>query len=127
MNLPHKPIPYISKYANIAPFTPWTIVYFNPRVQQAVQAMPAGVLADYLRLCDAMTLFGADLRMPHSRALGDRLFELRAQSKEGIGRFFYGVQRGKTIVILHCFVEKNTGNTRQRNAIGQKTFEGSLK
>lgn len=96
----------ISKYANIKAKQNWTITYFNRRVQNTVMTMPAGVLADYLRLCDAMALFGADLRMPHSRALGAGLFELRPKGREGIGRVFYCAQQEKTIVVLHSFVKK---------------------
>ncbi len=109
----NKATPSISKYANIQSVSNWTIVYFNQRVQNDVMAMPAGVLADYLRLCDAMTLFGADLRMPHSKALGDGLFELRPKGREGIGRVFYCAQQVRTIVVLHSFVKK-TQDTHDR-------------
>jgi phage-related protein len=114
----NKTTPSISKYANIQSVSNWTIVYFNQRVQNDVMAMPAGVLADYLRLCDAMTLFGADLRMPHSRALGDGLFELRPKGREGIGRVFYCAQQGKSIVVLHSFLKKtqDTPDNEMRKA-----------
>jgi phage-related protein len=53
-----------------------------------------------------MVLYGADLRMPHSKALGAGLFELRPKGPEGIGRVFYCSQTGREIVILHSFVKK---------------------
>ncbi len=84
----------------------WRITYYNERVQRDVWAMPAGIVADYLRLTEAMKLYGADLRMPHSRAMGGGLFELRPKGSEGIGRVFYCTQVGKTIVVLHSFVKK---------------------
>jgi phage-related protein len=96
----------ISKYANILPVQHWQIVYFNDRVQKDVLSMPLGILADYLRLTEAMVLYGADLRMPHSRALGAGLFELRPKGPEGIGRVFYCTQVGRVIVILHSFIKK---------------------
>ena len=96
----------ISKYANISSVPHWQIVYFNDRVQKDVLSMPSGVLADYLRLTEAMALYGADLRMPHSRALGAGLFELRPKGPEGIGRVFYCTQVGRVIVILHSFIKK---------------------
>jgi phage-related protein len=96
----------ISKYANISSVPHWQIVYFNDRVQKDVLSMPSGVLADYLRLTEAMALYGADLRMPHSRALGAGLFELRPKGLEGIGRVFYCTQVGRVIVILHSFIKK---------------------
>jgi phage-related protein len=97
---------HISKSANISITSNWQITYYNARVQRDVWAMPAGIVADYLRLTEAMTLYGADLRMPHSRAMGGGLFELRPKGPEGIGRVFYCTQVGKTIVVLHSFVKK---------------------
>ena len=84
----------------------WTISYFNEKVRQQVRSLPAGILADYVRLTDAMAIHGADLRMPHSRAMGGSLFELRPKGPEGIGRVFYCTQVGKVIVVLHSFVKK---------------------
>ena len=97
---------HISKSANISITSNWQITYYNARVQRDVWAMPAGIVADYLRLTEAMELYGADLRMPHSRAMGGGLFELRPKGPEGIGRVFYCTQVGKTIVVLHSFVKK---------------------
>jgi phage-related protein len=96
----------ISKYANISSVQSWQIIYFNDRVQKDVLSLPSGILADYLRLTEAMALYGADLRMPHSRALGAGLFELRPKGPEGIGRVFYCTQVGRVIVILHSFIKK---------------------
>jgi hypothetical protein len=59
----------------------WSITYYSERVRKEVLAMPAGIVADYVRLTDAMALHGADLRMPHSRAMGAGLFELRLARK----------------------------------------------
>jgi phage-related protein len=53
-----------------------------------------------------MLTFGPDLGMPHSRAMGKGLFELRLKSKEGIGRVFYGTVPGHRIMMLHAFVKK---------------------
>jgi len=96
----------ISKYANIKTDSTWQITYFNDRVRRIVWQLPAGILADYLRLTDAMALYGADLRMPHSKSMGSGLFELRPKGPEGIARVFYCMQLGKTIVVLHSFVKK---------------------
>ena len=53
-----------------------------------------------------MEAHGADLRLPHSRAMGDGLFELRCKNVEGIGRTFYCTMIGRKIVILHSFIKK---------------------
>jgi len=57
--------------------TMWSIEYFNAKVQQNIEGWPVGIYADFLRLIQMMEKHGADLRMPHLRALGQGLFELR--------------------------------------------------
>ena len=84
----------------------WSITYFNDKVRREVMSMPAGIVADYVRLTDTMAIHGADLRMPHSKAMGNGLFELRPKGPEGIGRVFYCTQVGRSIVVLHSFVKK---------------------
>ena len=50
--------------------------------------------------------FCPDLRIPHSRAMGGGLFELRPRGREGIGRALYCFVIGRRIVVLHAFVKK---------------------
>jgi len=68
--------------------------------------MPGGFLARYLRYTDRMEVFGPDLGMPHTRAMGDGLFELRLKAAEGIARVFYCTIVGKKIMVLHQFTKK---------------------
>src|ERR1700730_8941877 len=64
----------------------WEIHYFREDVQDVIMAFPAGIQARYIHLTERMVHFGPDLGMPHTRALGKGLFELRLKAKEGIGR-----------------------------------------
>ena len=66
----------------------WEIRYHDEKLQEAVLALPAGLLARYLHLTDRMLQYGPDLGMPHTRAMGAGLFEMRLKSQEGIGRVF---------------------------------------
>ncbi|KAG8154396.1 type II toxin-antitoxin system RelE/ParE family toxin [Burkholderia catarinensis] len=84
----------------------WTVTYYSERVKRDVFDLPPGILASYLRLLELMESYGADLRMPHSRAMGGGLFELRPKGREGIGRVFYCMEVGEHIVVLHSFVKK---------------------
>ena len=68
--------------------------------------MSAGYLGRYLRYSDRMEVFGPDLGMPHTRAIGEGLFELRLKATEGIARIFYCTMVGKKIVMLHQFIKK---------------------
>ncbi len=88
----------------------WTITYYSESVQNEILALPAGLLARYLRYADRMEVYGPDLGMPHTRAMGKGLFELRLKGAEGISRVFYCTIVGKKIVMLNQFT-KNTQKT----------------
>ena len=85
----------------------WEIVYYDDGVQEAILALPPGLHARYVHLTERMLTFGPDLGMPHTRAMGKGLFELRLKSKEGIGRVFFCTRPGRRIVMLHAFLKKS--------------------
>lgn len=82
------------------------IEYYSPRVLAAIESWPAGIQADYARLIELLMEHGPDLGMPHSRSLGQRLFELRPHGTEGIGRALYCFAAGRKITVVHAFVKK---------------------
>jgi phage-related protein len=82
------------------------VEYFHPRVLSEIEGWPVDVLADYARLVELLIEYGPSLRLPHSRALGDGLFELRPRGRSGIGRAFYCFVIGRRVVVLHVFVKK---------------------
>jgi len=67
--------------------------------------------------------FGPNLRMPHSRAIGGGLFELRPRGREGIGRAFYYFVVGQRVVILHAFVKKTQETPEQELRIARKRMK----
>ena len=91
------------------------IEYFNPRILAAIESWPVEILADYAKLVELLPEYGPSLRMPHSRSLGEGLFELRARGREGIGRAFYGFLVGKRVSIVHAFI-KRTEETPERDS-----------
>ena len=84
----------------------YRVEYFNASAQASLNAWPVKLRARYLALLSRMVEFGPDLGMPHTKAMGDGLFEVRAKSGEGIGRAFYCTLVGKRIVVLHGFIKK---------------------
>jgi phage-related protein len=85
----------------------WEIVYYGEDVQGVLLDFPAGIQARYIHLTQRMLAFGPDLGMPHTRALGKGLFELRMKSKEGIGRVFFCTLASQRIMMLHAFMKKS--------------------
>jgi phage-related protein len=73
----------------------WKVCSFNPRVEEEILDLPAG------------------LRMPHSRAMGRGLFELRLRAAEGIARILYRTSSDGRIVMLHQFIKKSAKTPRR--------------
>jgi phage-related protein len=102
----------VSKNANIVVMK-YRLEYFHSRVKADIESWPGGILADYARLVELLMEFGPNLRMPHSRAMGGGLFELRPRGRQGMGRAFYCFVVGQRVVVLHAFVKK-TQETPER-------------
>jgi phage-related protein len=84
----------------------YRIDYFHRRVLAEIESWPVDILADYARLIELLALHGPNLRLPHSKTLGDGLFEVRPHGHSGIGRALYCFLQGKRIVVVHAFVKK---------------------
>jgi phage-related protein len=82
------------------------IEYFHARILAEIEAWPVDILADYARLVELLAEHGPSLRLPHSRVLGDGLFELRPHGRSGIGRAIYCFLVGKLVIVLHAFIKK---------------------
>jgi phage-related protein len=76
----------------------WTATFFSRRVEDEILAMPAGFVARFVRYAESMEVFGPDLGMPHTKAMGGGSFELRLEAAEGIARIFYYTVVGQRIV-----------------------------
>ncbi len=99
---------------------PWTIDYYSEEVRLEIDALPADIRASYTRLTELLEEFGLDLRMPHSRAMGGGLFELRPRGREGIARVFYCMKVGKRIIMLHSFIKKTQETPKRELDIARR-------
>jgi phage-related protein len=78
-------------------------------VLDEIESWPVGILADYARLVGLLIEFGPRLHMPHSRAMGGGLFEVRPRGHEGSGRALYCFAVGRRVIVLNGFVKKSKG------------------
>ena len=101
----------------------YSIEYFHSRVKEEIERWPSGILADYARIVELLIEFGPQLRMPHSRAMGDGLFELRPRGTEGIGRVSYCFMVQKRIVVLHAFVKKTEETPERELKLARKRMK----
>ncbi|HZZ91024.1 MAG TPA: type II toxin-antitoxin system RelE/ParE family toxin [Usitatibacter sp.] len=61
----------------------WSVTFFNESVEAEILALAPGFVARFIRYAERMELFGPDLGMPHTRAMGGGLFELRIKACGG--------------------------------------------
>lgn len=98
----------------------FTIEYFSEAVRLGIASLPVTIRAKYTGYVLRMQQHGANLGMPHTRAMGDGLFELRIKGAEGIARVFYCVVVDKRIVMLHSFVKKSQATPARELAIAKR-------
>jgi len=96
---------------------------FSRRLEAEILALPAGLVARFLKYAERMAVYGPDLGMPHTRAMGEGLFELRLKAAEGIGRVFYCTIIDRQIVMLHQFVKKTEKTPARELDIARKRMK----
>jgi len=101
----------------------WRVVFYSAALQEQLLQLPAGFVARFLRYAERIELYGPDLGMPHTRAMGGGLFELRLKAAEGIARVFYCTLVGRRIVMLHQFIKKSEKTPRKELEIARKRMK----
>jgi len=101
----------------------WKITFYSERLEAEIHAFPAGLLARFLRYAERMEIYGPDLGMPHTRAMGKGLFELRLKAEEGIARVLYCTMVGHQVVMLHQFIKKTEKTPRKELNIALKRMK----
>lgn len=105
----------------------WSIEYYKRTVEQSVLHLPPNLLARYLRLTDLMLEFGPNIGMPHTRAMGKGLFELRIKAQEGTARVFYCTIIQRRIVMLHAFIKKSQKTPKRELEIAKHRLQEVLR
>ena len=101
----------------------WRISFYSADLQKEILALPVGFVARFLRYAERMEVYGPDLGMPHTRAMGRGLFELRLKAAEGIARVFYCTVVERRIVMLHQFIKKSEKTPRKELEIALRRMK----
>jgi phage-related protein len=102
---------------------PYQVEYFHARVLAEIEAWPVDVVADFAHLVELLIDHGPNLRLPHSRAMGDGLFELRPRGRSGTGRALYCFLIGRRVVVLHAFIKKSQQTPDKELRIARKRMQ----
>ena len=101
----------------------YTITYHSETVQEEILALPDSLAARYIVLTRRMVALGPNLGEPHTKALGEGLFELRLKGAEGIARVFFCTLVGKRIVMLHSFIKKSEKTPPRERKIAESRMK----
>jgi phage-related protein len=85
----------------------WAFTTLNAAVEAEVKALPADMLARFLRFGDIIEQAGLDaLPRDAVRHLEGKLWELRMTGRDGIARAVYVTASGRRVVVVRVFVKK---------------------
>lgn len=80
------------------------VVFFDNHLEDFISHLEKRTIAKVLRTVDLLDRFGNQLGLPHSRAMGGKLFELRIRGMQEV-RILYTFHHGRA-VLLHGLVKK---------------------
>lgn len=85
----------------------WEIEIYDKKTQNALEALPTSIKVHIYRIFELLECFGNEVKEPHTKSLGNGLFEIRAKGQEGIARVFFAYKKQKVIIVFHCFIKKS--------------------
>ena len=101
----------------------YTIAYYSEAVRAMVDGLPLTLRARYQVLTRRLAESGPNLGEPHTKALGEGLFELRLKGAEGIARVFYCTLKGRRIVMLHGIIKKTDKTPPRERRIAETRLQ----
>ena len=89
-------------------------------VEQFLDSLDIKMKTKAVRSIGLLEEYGSRLREPHSKALGDGLFELRIQFSNDITRIFYFFIVGDQIILTNGFVKKSQKTPKEEILLARK-------
>ncbi len=92
----------------------WAVEVLNDTVEAELLSLPKDMQARFLKISELLESFGPQrLGLPHVRALGEKLWEMRLTGRDGIGRALYTAAAGRRLIVVHVFVKKAQNTPRR--------------
>ena len=89
-------------------------------VQKSLDSLEPKLLAKTLRTIDLLEEYGAKLREPYSKYLGEGIFELRTKQGTDISRVLYFFVVGHKVVLTNGFIKKTRKTPKQERELAIK-------
>ena len=85
----------------------WIVEFVNEKARNEILSLPKNLQARAFKMMQMLEIYGNTIGEPHTKNIGDDLFEIRIKSTEGIARSIYCYEVSKKIVILLTFIKKS--------------------
>lgn len=103
-------------------------IELSEEVDEWLEALPIKAKAQAVRALDQLAAHGNSLRMPHSRKLGDQLWELRFRCERVNQRITYTVEPARRVITLTTFRKQRDNErkevARARNVLRRRQGKG---
>lgn len=97
--------------------------FYDEKVLEIYQSFSVDIRAKFQRLFSLLELYGNEVKEPHSKFIGQGLFELRVKGKDNIAILFYAFQKDKKIYLLHGFIKKSQKTPKNELEIAYKKLK----
>ncbi|MCI5108357.1 MAG: type II toxin-antitoxin system RelE/ParE family toxin [Candidatus Pacebacteria bacterium] len=99
------------------------IYFFDNKIEKFIANLDVVTSARVVKVIELLEKYGNDLKTPHSKSLGDGLFELRVLGSKHIRVIYTYWRRG--VCVLHAF-EKKTNKISKRDFDYAKKIKNNL-
>jgi len=109
----------------------WTIETYktengNDVISEWIDSLENKAKLKVYRLIESLRIHGIQLKFPHVRPLGEKLFELRTEDSKGTYRIIYFAHTGKRFVLLNGFTKKQQITPKSELDLAEKRMKEYL-
>ncbi|MEQ8814011.1 MAG: type II toxin-antitoxin system RelE/ParE family toxin [Thalassobaculum sp.] len=99
----------------------WSVETLNETVDAEIRALPKDLRAAFLRLSERIEIVGIErIGEPHLKHLRGKLWEMRLNGRDGIGRAIYVTAAGRRVIVVHAFAKKTRKVPRSALALAEQ-------
>lgn len=99
-------------------------VELHRKLDRELKGWPIELVARFVHLLEVVEQHGPHLGLPHSRALGHGLYELRFTHDGILGRAIFGFGKRRAVVVLVVFIKKDSEDSTEPTQVGEKAING---
>ncbi|WP_083986096.1 type II toxin-antitoxin system RelE/ParE family toxin [Helicobacter enhydrae] len=85
----------------------WNVEFVNEKAKSEFVELPQELLARGTRIIELLERKGNAVGEPHTKNIGDGLFEIRIKASNRIARSIYCYEVNKRIIVLLTFIKKS--------------------